>query len=121
MHATARVIYDALLHDHRLARAQNILYAHHIGDDGRVNWLDDDWDDLCDKPADEQFLCKNSVGSVSSRLWIATWIAFWIASGHNQFFGIIYCINMFVEIICYCINLFDRILYLVNLFGGIVS
>ena len=64
--ATTRRIFDALLQDHRLARAQNILYAHHIGDDGRVNWLDDDWDDLWDEPADQSFLCKLYVASVSS-------------------------------------------------------
>ena len=51
--ATARRVRDAFPWEHGLARAQNVLYAHHIGSDGRVNWSDDDWDDLWDEPADQ--------------------------------------------------------------------
>ena len=49
--ATARV-YDAHLWEHRLAHAQNLLHYNHIDGDERVNWSDDDWDDLWDEPAD---------------------------------------------------------------------
>ena len=51
--AAARCVRDARLQENRLARAQNVLYAHHIDGDGKVNWSDDDWDDLWEKPADQ--------------------------------------------------------------------
>ena len=51
--ATARRVRDALLREHRLTRAQNVLYAHQIDGVGRVNCSDDDWDDLWDEPADQ--------------------------------------------------------------------
>ena len=47
-HTTARHVYDACLWEHRLAQAQNVLYAHNIVSDERVNRSDDDWDDLQD-------------------------------------------------------------------------
>ena len=56
--ASARRVRDACLRENRLARAQNVLYDHHIGSDERVNWSDDDWDDLRDKPAINNF-CTN--------------------------------------------------------------
>ena len=50
---TTRHVRDARLRKSCLLRAQNVLYAHHIGGDGRVYWLDDDWNILWDKPADQ--------------------------------------------------------------------
>ena len=41
--ATTRRVRDTRLHEKRMARAQNVLYAHHIDIDGQVNWSDDDW------------------------------------------------------------------------------
>ena len=51
--ATARRVRDARLWEHHLARAQNVFYDHHIGSDKQFNWLDDDWHDIWDEPADE--------------------------------------------------------------------
>ena len=51
--ATARCVRDACLWENCLGRAQNVLYAHHIGGDGQVYWSDDDWDDIWDEPADQ--------------------------------------------------------------------
>ena len=31
----------------------NLLHYHHTGGDERVNWYDDNWDDLWDEPADQ--------------------------------------------------------------------
>ena len=54
MHAQLRAAFVALtFREHRLARAQNLLYAHHIGGDERFNQSDDDWHDLWDEPADQ--------------------------------------------------------------------
>ena len=39
---TARHVRDTCLWEHRLAQAQNILYAHHIGGDEQVNRCDGD-------------------------------------------------------------------------------
>ena len=50
--AAARHIHDACLRENRLARAQDVLYAHHIGVDGQVYRSDYDWVDLWEKPAD---------------------------------------------------------------------
>ena len=51
--ATVCHVRDARHQENRLAQAKNVLYAHHIGGDGRVYWLDDDWNILWDKPADQ--------------------------------------------------------------------
>ena len=51
--ATACRVRDARLWEHRLAWAQNVLYAHHICGDERVNHSNDDWDDIWDEPADQ--------------------------------------------------------------------
>ena len=45
-HAIARRVCDACLWENFLARAQNVLYAHHIGGDELINWFNDNWDDL---------------------------------------------------------------------------
>ena len=37
---------DARLWENHLKRAQNVLYAHHIGSDESVNQSDDDWNEL---------------------------------------------------------------------------
>ena len=50
---TARRIWDARLWENRLAQAKNVFYAHHIDGDERVNWSDDDWDDLWDELSDQ--------------------------------------------------------------------
>ena len=51
--ANMRRIRDARLWEHHLARAKNLLHSHHIGGDERVNWSDEEWDDLWDEPADQ--------------------------------------------------------------------
>ena len=51
--ATASCVRDDLLREHCLERAQNVLYAHHISSNRRVNRLADDWDDLWDEPDDQ--------------------------------------------------------------------
>ena len=51
--ATAHRVCDARLQENRLTRAQNVLYAQHAGVDGRVNWPDENWDDLCGELANQ--------------------------------------------------------------------
>ena len=46
--AIACRVRDACLREHCLVRAQNVLYAHHISGDNRINWSNDDWNDLWD-------------------------------------------------------------------------
>ena len=58
MQATARRLRNALLRENFLARVQNVLYTHHIGGDGQVNFSDDDWDDLWDELSVNNF-CVN--------------------------------------------------------------
>ena len=53
MHAQMRRVCDTRLQEHRLVRARNLWYTHHIGGNGRVNLSDDDWDDIWDKPTDQ--------------------------------------------------------------------
>ena len=50
---TLRRVCDARLWKPRMEQAQNLLHSLHIGGDERVNWSDDDWDDLWYKPADQ--------------------------------------------------------------------
>ena len=52
-HATARRVRDARLRDHRLARAQSVLYLRRILWDHLVNRTDYGWDGLWDEPADQ--------------------------------------------------------------------
>ena len=40
--ATAHCVRDACLQENRLEQAQNVLYNHHIGGDGKVNRSDDE-------------------------------------------------------------------------------
>ena len=51
--STVRRVCDARLWANRLARAQNVLNANHIGGDERVNQFDDYWDDIWDELADQ--------------------------------------------------------------------
>ena len=65
--ATTRHIPDTFLQEHRLEQSQNVLYAHHIGGDERVNRSDDNWDDLWDEPADQELCVKFPLV-----VWVAT-------------------------------------------------
>ena len=53
LRAAACNVGDARLQENCLVLTQNVLYAHHIGGDGRMYWSNDDWDDLWDEPADQ--------------------------------------------------------------------
>ena len=69
--ATVRRVRDTRLQEHCLAQVQNLLHYHHISGDDQVNRSNDNWDNLWDELADQYLLCKISVGSMSSYLWIA--------------------------------------------------
>ena len=47
--ATAHCVCDIHLREHRLAQAQHLLYAHHIGSDEQVNQYYDNWDSWVDQ------------------------------------------------------------------------
>ena len=76
MPSDARCFRDSLLQENLLSCIQSLSDSCHILLDRLVNQTYCAWGDLWDKPVEDEFVWRISIGSVSSYVWIAVWIAF---------------------------------------------